>query len=513
MSLRFEDEAVGVPPQLDMIACAARRMERIDPALQAAFVASGAAEQNLKRLFSNDALCVTTGQQPGLLTGPLYTVHKALSAAALARLMEQRLGRPVVPVFWVAGDDHDFAEANHCYFPSGSHDVLRVVLRERDSAAALTPMFREPVGAEIEAVMQRLADVTRETEFRPRVFEWIRSHYRPESDMATAFGGALAELLAQFGVVVFNPTHADAKRAMAPWILAALQQANGIDGALTQHAEALRELGRSAPIAVGESASTVLIESSLGRDRLLMMEAGFQTRRSKESWRLAELEEVAAKEPQRLSPNVLLRPVIEAALLPTVVYVAGPGEVAYLPQAEPIYRLLGLERQHVIQRWTGRFIESRTARVLTKYGITLDDLSLPEGQLEARVLHDQVPADMKTALDALDAGVREAYGTLAVAAAKLDASLEKHVVAAEHGALRDLAAVEKKIVRYIKENNETAVRQLASARASMFPLGKRQERVFNVAPFLIRYGEEFLEGVYQRCGSWAAALETTTSGA
>ncbi len=512
MNLRIESNSVGSLPRAEIRGSVDRRSFRLDPALKPAFQVFGAAKANLERLFSDNALCVTSGQQPGLLSGPLYTIYKALSAAALARQLEDELGRPVVPVFWVAGDDHDFAEANHCFVSSGSNDVVRLELRERDRAAALTPMYRERVGEDIEAVLQQLAASTPETEFRPRIIEWIRLHYAPDADLATAFGGALAELLGRFGIAVFSPTNVQAKRAMGRWILSALENAEDLDRGLTERAAELKAQGRGAPISTGDGASAVLIESALGRDRLLIEGDIFRTRRAKEEWTLAALESLVKNEPQRLSPNVLLRPVIEAAILPTVSYVAGPGELAYLPQAAPIYRTLGVQPQVPVPRWTGRVIEDRIAKTLDRYGIGVDDLNLPEGKLEARVLKERMPAVAADALQTLAETIGGEYERLATAAAGMDAALEKPIKAAERGALRDLAGVEKRISRQLKQQNETTVRQLANARNSLFPLGKPQERVLNVTHFLIRYGDEFLDAVFDQCLQWADRLETASDG-
>ncbi len=513
MNVRFEwnsPAALSGPTLLERVES---RSFRLDPDLRPAFLAHGTAKANLDRLFADDALCVTTGQQPGLLTGPLYTVYKALSAAALARRLEQLLDRPVVPVFWVAGDDHDFVEANHCFVPSGSGELERLELRERDPAAALTPMYREPVGDNIDAILERLEAITPDTEFRTGIFEWIRSHYTPEADLSSAFGGSISELLARFGIVVFFPTHVWAKRAMGRWIVAALEKAKHLDSGLMERAEELKAQGKAIPITTGDGATTILIESALGRDRLLIDGSGFRTRRANENWTLDSLESLVENDPQRFSPNVLLRPVVEAAILPTVSYVAGPGELTYLPQAAPIYTALGVEPQTPVPRWTGRVVENRTAKILDKYAIGVDDLKLPEGQLEARVLKDQMPAAATAALGALKETLRREYDRLAKAAAGIDAALGKPVAAAERGALRDLAGVEKRISRHLKQQNETTVRQLANARTSLFPLGKPQERVINVSHFLIRYGDDFLDAAFDNCLRWADTLETGSDGA
>src|SRR5213075_3202620 len=170
----------------------------IDPGLREAFTASGPASANLERLFDG-ALCVTTGQQPGLFTGPLYTLYKALTASALARTLEQRLRRPVVPVFWVAGDDHDFAEANHCFVLGRDGEPVKITLRERAHDAPQLPLFRESLGSDIGAALDALDAALPDSECKPEVRQWLAACYRPEMNLADAGAEALNRLLGARG--------------------------------------------------------------------------------------------------------------------------------------------------------------------------------------------------------------------------------------------------------------------------------------------------------------------------
>jgi len=514
MNLRIETaESFVKSPELRVRESVENGSLRVESSLKSAFHAYGAAQSNLERIFAPDAMCVTSGQQPGLFTGPLYTIYKALSAAALAVRLEKRTGRAVVPVFWVAGDDHDFAEANHCFVRSLSNEIVRLELRQRDPDAALTPMYREKIGPDIAPVLEQLETITPGTEFKPGIMKWIRSHYIPEADLSSAFAGAVAELLSRFGVVVFSPTEVQAKRAMSRWLLAALENAGALDRSLRDRAAELEAQGLAAPVTVGVGASTVMVESKSGRDRLLIDGDSFRTRRAQELWTVESLTDLLRESPERLSPNVLLRPVVEAAVLPTVAYIAGPGELAYLPQASPIYDALHVEPQIPVPRWSGMAIEGRTSKALAKYGIGIDDLCLPDGQLEALVLKDQLPKSVADALRTVQETVQRDYGRLAGAVADVDTALQKLVVAAEKGALRELNNVEKRVMRHVKTQNETTVRQLGNARASLFPMGKPQERVFNITHFLVRYGNDFIDAVFERCMEWADTLETGSGGA
>jgi uncharacterized protein YllA (UPF0747 family) len=164
------------------------------------------------RLAAGPVVAVTTGQQPGLFTGPLYTVYKALSAIAYAQRLERELGAAVVPVFWVAGDDHDFAEANHASFLNGAGEAVRIVLRERPPAAKQLSLSQEPCGPEVNAALDRLAADTPETEFKDDVLRWLREAYRPEANLADGAATALHQLLAARGIAVFRAHHPAAKR-------------------------------------------------------------------------------------------------------------------------------------------------------------------------------------------------------------------------------------------------------------------------------------------------------------
>jgi bacillithiol biosynthesis cysteine-adding enzyme BshC len=505
--LEFEPTPIPGGLPLDAGRLEAARAVRLSPDLRPAFLAHGAARVNLDRFFQG-ALCVTTGQQPGLFTGPLYSVHKALTAVALARTLSTRLGQPVVPVFWVAGDDHDFSEGNHAHVLSASHEVQRLLLRERDASAPSTPLYQEPVGDDIIRLFDTLRSILPETEFRPAVLEWLERHYRPEVDLASAYANALSELLGPLGLVVFQPTHAAAKRAMAPWLLRVLEMAVPLQAALSQRAQELQEAGRPAPVAVGDGATMVMIEGRLGRDRLLMDGGAYVGRRAGERWSAAELARLAADQPRRLSPNVLARPVIEAALLPTIAYVAGPGELAYLPQAAPVYRALGVPAQAGVPRWSGRVMEPRVRKVLEKYRIAVDALNQPEGKLEASLVAEDLPAPAREALAGLRAVNAKEYQRLAEAAAAVDPTLRKPVESAKNAALGGLAEIEKRLLGHLKKQNDILLQQVDKARRNVFPLGTPQERVFNITSYTVRYGSAFVEGALAACGAHATTLES-----
>jgi uncharacterized protein YllA (UPF0747 family) len=230
----------------------------------------------------------------------------------------------------------------------------------------------------------------------------------------------------------------------------------------------------------------------------------FVTRRSGERFTRAELERVAATEPERLSPNVLLRPAVEAALLPTVAYAAGPAELKYLPDAEPLYARLGVTRQAPVPRWSGVLVEARLDKLMERHGLDLAAFDGKPGELEGRLVRHELPADAVEPLTALRHGLEQQYGRLQAAAVRIDPTLERTVESARNAALAGAQTIEKKLVASLKRlEGETLVRQIGRARAAVYPDGHPQERVLTIASFLVRYGPALLDGLEQQVARWA----------
>ncbi len=460
------------------------------------------------RLAEPGALVVTTGQQPALFTGPLYAVHKALSAAALARVLSERWGRPVVPLFWVAGDDHDFAEANHAAWLRVDGSLHVETLPERPASAALRPMSREPLGAGVTVALAALNVDLVQFENHEPVVSWLAAHFRPEATLAAASGSALAALLAPLGVLCLDGSHGALKTQAAPVVRRALEDAAGLDAALSGRAGELRAAGRDPGVVVGDGATLVMLENGQGRDRLILRNGGFATRHGGERHTLEDLLRMLTEEPARFSGNVLLRPVLERAVLPTAAYVAGPGELRYLALAAAVYQRLGVSPQLPMPRWSGLLVEPRVDRVLGKYGASLEELLAPGDRLEARVAREHLPAAALAAIAALRADTAREYAALEAIAADVDPTLLRPIQGLRSRALGGVDKAEKKMVQHLKRRFETETTQIQRARTAVLPGGRPQERVLTVAPFLARYGHGILTTLLDEMVAWyRAALE------
>jgi uncharacterized protein YllA (UPF0747 family) len=245
-----------------------------------------------------------------------------------------------------------------------------------------------------------------------------------------------------------------------------------------------------------------MYEGVQGRDRLAARPAGFMTRRSREQLSLADVERLATEDPGRFSPNVLLRPAIESAILPTVAYLAGPGELRYLALAEAVYGPLKIVRQRPLPRWSGIIVDARTDRVLEKFGASLGELLEPGQKLEARVVRDQLPSEATGALGRLRDTLASQYEVLARVAKAIDPTIEKPVRNLAQQALSGTEDAEKRLVNHLKKRQATEIQQIARARELVLPNGKPQERVLTLAPWLARYGPALLRDLLEAISAW-----------
>ena len=493
---------IETTPQPASVREPALRDGGVDPGAVDAFVRVPAIEPQIDRLRDPGVLVVTTGQQPALFTGPVYTVYKALSAAALASRLEARWDRPVVPVFWVAGDDHDWAEARSVSWLGDGDTLVTAALRERSASEPMRPLWREPLGNEVTQALELARTTFPRTPHRDATLAWLARHFVPSATVAAASAAALAELLAPFGIVCLDATHPAAKRSAARHVMKALGLAADLDRDLGRRATELVSEGRDPGIAVGDGATLVMLESEQGRDRLVLDAGRYVTRRSGERFTLDDLHRIAADTPERLSANVLLRPAIESALLPTVAYCAGPGELRYLPLAKPVFERMRLHRPEPVPRWSARVIEAHVERTARKFGVSIAELADPSVNVLARAASGLVPDTARRTSDSLRRALEAEYEGLAREAIAIDPTLERPVAGALGRSLDALARVERKLARAIRRRHAIELGQLERARDSLLPGGAPQERVLTAASFLGRHGTGFLDECAREAANW-----------
>ena len=441
-------------------------------AIRPALSASGAAAARLARVAAGRGVVVTTGQQPGLFGGPIYTWSKALSALTLADEIEAATGIPAAPVFWAANDDADFAEASWTA-------VAVAGGAERLSVSAGAPLGRTmadmPFGDVAPAFAALLRACGATVDARP--IDVVRAAYRDGATVGGAYLSLLRELFEPLGIAVLDAAHTSITDATRPFLLRALDRASVVADALRERDEAIRAAGFSPQVAEVPGLSLVF-ERARGGDKRRIP--------------LTEAAAVAAQgdsaRPGLLSPNVLLRPVIERAILPTVAYVAGPGELSYFAQVSAVAPVLGLDSPLAVPRWSTTILEPHVVRILSSLGLEEAELEEPHRAV-GRLARKAMSPALARALGDFRQEVGRQSGTVSSALQESDLPLPTRVIDGAQRAIEHrLDRLERRIVAAAKRRETEAMTQIATARGALFPLGTRQERALNMLPFLARHG-------------------------
>ena len=453
---------------------------------------------SIELLRSQTTVAVLTGQQAGLFSGPLYTVYKALSAVKMAACLKAR-GSGAVSVFWAATEDHDFAEVSHAKIVSREVEVAKVTYRPA-AYVEKSAVGSVPIDDSVRRAVSKLMANLPATEFSVQTQELLESAYVPGGTFGSSFAALISRLFARYGVVVVDPMDAGLKRLASPIYQAAIERSSEIVSAIRERSDELKDAGYHAQVTVGEDYFPLFWYDDEGRrlslktiddDHVRVADTG-------EKFTLDDLKKAAESQPERFSPGVMLRPVVQDYLFPTACYFGGGAEIAYFAQNSEVYRVLGRPVTPILHRQSFTVIETRSAKALNNLGLTFADLFRGSDTLRASVvkhiidpqtasLFADVEENVNTELHRLDQALSAIDPTLAAGFAKRCRKMLYHISATK---------IRFENVRLRKE--ETLERQLRSVSSNLLPHGQLQERTLNVSQFLDRYGMYFIDLIYQR---------------
>lgn len=457
-------------------------------AQQRARGAPDAAVDAAARLDDRGAVAVVTGQQAGLFGGPLYTLLKAVSAIRLARRAERVFGAPAVAVFWIDAEDHDLDEIRTCGVLDGDRALATVTLETK--APSGTPAAAVRLGREIEPALDALAGGLPDTDFTAAVLGDLRGAYANGRGLVEAFATWLEQLLGPHGLVIFDAADPTAKPLAADVFAREIASAGASTSLARSQGERLRDAGFHAQVAPPSNAVSLFLQNGgrrairLDGDRLRADDAALD----RAAW-LGRLRDDAA----RFSPNVLLRPIVQDRLFPTVCYVAGPNELAYLAQLKPVYRHFGVPMPLVAPRLSATLVDPAVMKFLQRTGIPLAALQPQDESALNRLLGAQLPASVEQALDGAAGAIRDRMAAAAAAVAEVDPTLAGAAESTRGRMERDLGSLRGKVVQAAKRRHQTLRRQFTRAQSQIFPRGKPQERAVGGVCFLNRYGPPLVE--------------------
>jgi len=474
------------------------RRERVSAILERQNLSWDASPQTLANLarLRRGAVAVVTGQQVGLFGGPMFAIYKALTAVKLAE-EATAAGVDAVPVFWLATSDHDLAEVNHISLP-GPDGLLRTLTTSSHGVAG-APVSDVRLGEEILPVVQEAASLLGDSE----ASQFLRESYRPGETLGTAFARFYARLFGAWGVILLDASDAELHRVAAPIYRAAVERAEELDAALIARGQALEGAGYHQQVKVTASSVLLFAMREGARTAMHRRVSGANTAEFvigsepvAEKLSSAELLDRIATAPENFSPNVLLRPVVQDYLLPTLAYTGGAAEAAYFAQVGAVYEMVLRRVTPIVPRFSATLVEPKVQRWLGQYGIAVPDAFQGLEALRQTLASRTLPAGLQAAFERANKSVEESFSGLQEALAKLDPTL---VEASQTGVSKvhyQLDRLRERATAAELRRSEVVGRHAEGLSQALYPNGALQERGVAGIYFAARHGTELLRSLH-----------------
>ncbi len=458
------------------------------------FGGDAAVQQNIER-FRNGAAAIVTGQQVGLFSGPAYTFYKALGAVRLARELTES-GVDAVPIFWLATEDHDLAEVNQCFWATraGFEKIDLPFPEEIEGQPVGRIVLPAEVAAAVEKVCARLegpstASVTRALE----------ESYRAGETLGAAFGRLMTNLFTGRGLILVDPLDGRLHRLAKQLYLRALDDCDALDNELLGRAEQLADGGYHAQVRVTDE-STLLFWEIDGR-RYPVECRGGRMHVGDDSFSPSEFRKALDERPEQASGNVLLRPVVQDTLLGTAAYIGGAAEIAYLGQAEVIYRRLGVAMPAILPRPGFTLVEKPLERLLGKYHLDITDVFEGRQHLRTLMERESLPGDLHEGFTGGEAKLRELLAALRDPLARLDPTLVGALETVERKILYQYEKLHEKAGRALGMRSGILDRHEQLLADLLYPHHGLQERTLCFLPMLAWQGGMPLLAALEGCAS------------
>jgi bacillithiol biosynthesis cysteine-adding enzyme BshC len=426
----------------------------------------------LARLAQPGTVAVVTGQQVGLFSGPAYTIFKALTAVKLAQHLTDT-GVPAVPIFWLATEDHDLAEVDHAWLFDQNNTPRKVSTTAASSGGPVGEVCLDDIPiSELRAALGNLPQAD-------DVAGIVEAAYCKGATLGSAFRKLLQTLLGSFGLLYVDPLAPSIRKIVTPFLESAAVHIDELVPALQERGRELTAAGYHAQVNI-ETDSSLLFALENGKRTPLRWNNGRLMLRGDRPF-----------EPGngvRLSPNALLRPVMQDFLLPTVAYVGGPAEIAYLAQAEVLYRQL-LGRMPIVYPRNGfTLLDGRAAKILSKYELHLTDLLDNTEAVRDRIAAQLIPPTLADEIARLRATLDTGLQRLRTNLDTFDPTLQAATGKSAAKMLYQLDKISRKTARETLRRDERVSENTAYLLNLVYPHRHLQERFYSILPFLAKSG-------------------------
>ncbi len=441
--------------------------------------------RSIEKLRQDDTLVIFSGQQPGLFGGPLLTLVKAIGIVKKAILLQSQTGKTVVPIFWIACDDHDFEEVNHSWLPGRDGTVEKVSYLSEDLPAVSVAdiCFDDETG--YNKLIEQTKDILGNTDFTEELYGKLFAAYKRDGNFMRAFARYLTEILPDFGLILFCPYDKDVK-TISKSFFKRMAEGHFRNKELMKETEKnLIEDGYHIQAEKKDSAVHLFYHDP---ERKAIHLEGDSFLVGDKKLGLPALLDLIDKFPEKFSPDVLTRPVWQSYLFPVVAQTGGPSEIAYFCQIGKLFELFGLVQPYIMFRPALTLVEKRQQELMEKYDIKLSDLAGDVEQIINRILADSFPEELGKKLTGFKENMKSDFDDLSDTILETYSNLEP-MAQQTYGKIDSaLGHLEKKVYSQHKKNNDIIRNRIYKLAAALFPNKTFQERVININYFISRYG-------------------------
>ena len=460
------------------------------------FDASEKVTTHIDLLRREKTVAVLTGQQAGVFGGPLYTIYKAVTAIKMAENLRTR-GIDAVPIFWAATEDHDFAEIAEVFDIDASGSLRHSKVEDSDGSGE-KPVGNVLVDDEIALFIDEHIDSLPRTEFTKTVRSLLKKCWSPDLTYGKAFCKFISSLFAEYGLIVVDPIDPRLKRLSTPLFLSAIEKTSEIVPSLIARSNELESAGYHSQVLIADDhVPFFLIDEDGKRTTLKLVRDGkFNLSSKRKGLSKQYLIQVAETEPERISPGVMLRPVVQDFLFPTICYFGGGAEIAYFAQNSEVYRILDRPITPIIHRQSFTVVESKHSRTLEKFELEFTNLLSGFDELLPSIIDRFVnPGSARLFADVKE-NINAELHKLDAEMNKIDPSLAANLATRRRKIVYHIAALQKKFHLVQAERDETVNRQLRAAFTELMPRGALQERTVGITTYLNRHGSYFIDWLY-----------------
>ncbi|WP_427050478.1 bacillithiol biosynthesis cysteine-adding enzyme BshC [Paenibacillus sp. TC-CSREp1] len=451
---------------------------------------------SITRLVEENAWVVTGGQQSGLLTGPLFVIYKAASVVAAAREAEKQLKHPVVPVFWIAGEDHDWDEVNHTYLPEPQGDMRKVKLQGhftgRDSVSHV-----QVKPEQWEHVLEQVEHLLPDTIYKPGLIKQLTEIHRASSNLSDAFARIISALFASSGLILMDAADPELRKLEQPVFARMIQQNTSLRTSYLQGASLVEQAGYAMPAEVAEDGANLFYIHEGVRLLLTLKDNLYQDRKGLVSFTEERLLQELKQHPERFSNNVLTRPLMQDSLLPVAAVILGHGEIAYWGLTREAFRTFGLQMPILLPRLSFTILEDVHDKHMKQYGLSFQDVQYHLQEKKENWLAQQETFQVDEQFTRIREEFMTLYQPLLEQVAELHPGLGR-IGEANVGKIHEqIQYLERQTRKAIEDKHAVSLRHWNGIQHALFPMGKPQERVHNALFYLNRYGTHWIEELIQ----------------